>query len=55
MVLGLQDLAARRTNDEKMRSTSRRELRRKLGAKVFAELDAVVKRAMGEPEQKKKH
>ena len=43
----LQDMAARRTGDEKLRKVSRRELRRRLGAKTFAELDGMAKRVLG--------
>lgn len=48
----LQDLAARQMGNEKLRKASRRELRRQLGAKRFAELDALAKRVLG-PETKR--
>lgn len=42
-----QDMAARRTGNEKLRKASKRELRRQLGAKIYAEIDAMVKRLLG--------
>jgi hypothetical protein len=45
----MQAMAVRRTGNDKLAKASRRELRRQLGAKMFGELDAIAKRAMGEP------
>ena len=42
----LADMAARRTGNEKLRKASRRELRRQLGAAIFAELDGLAKRVL---------